>query len=57
MVGGFLKAFKSETRRILLTQKYDLDFSELKRVLSSDLVKVAAEEEAAKKSTSKQHKG
>ena len=57
MVEGFLKAFKSETQRILLTQKSNLDFSELERVSPSDLVKVAAEEEAAKKFTSKQRKG
>ena len=50
MVGGFLKTFKFETQRILLTQKYDLDFYELERVTPSDLAKVAAEEEAAKKS-------
>ena len=56
MVGGFLKAFKSEARRILLTQKPDLDFSELERVTPSDLAKVAAEEETAKKSASKQRK-
>ena len=57
MVSGFLKAFKFETQRILLTQKSCLDFSEIKRVTSSDLAKVAAEEEVAKKSASKQRKG
>ena len=54
MVGGFLKAFKSETRRIMLTHNPDLDFSEIDRLAPSDLAKVAAEEEAAKKSASKQ---
>ena len=57
MVGGFLKDFKSKTPRILLTQKSDLDFSELERVSPTDLAKVATEEEATKKSTSKQHEG
>ena len=57
MVEGFLKAFKSETRRILLTQKSDLDFSKLEKVTPNNLAKVAAEEEAAKKSASKQRKG
>ena len=53
MVRGFLKAFKSEARRILLTQESDLDFSELERVTPSDLAKVSTEEEIAKKSASK----
>ena len=53
MVGGFLKAFKSEAKRILQTQKSYLDFAELEKVTPSDLAKVASEEEAAKKSTSK----
>ena len=53
IVGGFLKAFKSETWKILLTHKSDLDFSELEKVMPSDLAKVAAKEEAAKKSASK----
>ena len=56
MVGGFLKAFRSEAWRILLTQKFDLDFLELKRVTPSDLAKVVTEEEAAKKFISKQRK-
>ena len=57
MVGGFLKAFKSETRRIMLTQNSNLNFSEIKRLTPSDLAKVVAEEEATKKSASKQRKG
>ena len=56
MVGGFLKAFKSKTRRILQIQKSDLDFSELEKKTPTDLAKVAKEEEAAKKSASKQRK-
>ena len=54
MVGGFLKAFKSEALRILLAQNSDLNFSEIKRLTPSELAKVTTEEEAAKKSTSKQ---
>ena len=57
MVGGFFKAFKSETQRILLTQKSNLDFSELEKVSPSDLAKEAVEEEADKKSASKERKG
>ena len=56
MVGGFLKAFKFETRRIILTQNSDLNFSEIEKLTPSDLSKVATEEEAAKKSASKQWK-
>ena len=43
MVCGFLKAFKFETQRILLTHNSNLDFFELERVTASDLAKVAAE--------------
>ena len=57
MVKGFLKAFESETQRILLIQKSDLDFFELEKVTPSDLAKIAAEEDDAKKSASKQWKG
>ena len=53
MVGGFLKAFKSKAKRIMQIQKFDLNFSELEKVIPSDLAKVASEEEAAKKSASK----
>ena len=53
MFGGFLRAFKSEAKRILQFQKSNLNFSELEKVTPSDLAKVASEEEAAKKSTSK----
>ena len=56
MVRGFLRAFKSEARRILQSQRSDLDFFELERVTPTDLAKVAKEEEAAKKSASKQRK-
>ena len=56
MVGGFLKAFKSEAKRILQVQKYDLDFAELEKVTPSDLAKVASEGKAAKKFASKQRK-
>ena len=54
MVGGFLKAFKSETQRLLLAQNFYLDFSELERLAPSDLAKVVAEEDATKKSAFKQ---
>ena len=53
MVGEFLKAFKSKTQRILLTQKSNLDFFDLKKVKPSDLAKIAVEEEVAKKSVAK----
>ena len=56
MVGGFLKTFKSETRRIILTQNSDLNFSKIEKLTPSDLAKVAAEEESTKKSASKQRK-
>ena len=56
MVGGFLKAFKSKTQRIILTQNSDLYFSEIEKLTPSDLEKVVAEEEAAKKSAFKQQK-
>ena len=56
MVGGFLRAFKSETKRILQIQKSDLDFLELEKMTPTDLAKVAKEEEDAKKSASKQRK-
>ena len=57
IVRRFLKAFKFETRRILLTLKSDLDFFELERVMPSDLEKVVTEDKAAKKSSSKLRKG
>ena len=53
MVGGFLKAFKSKAKRLLLCQNYGLDFSKIEKLSPSDLAKVAAEEEVAKKSASK----
>ena len=53
MVGGFLRAFKSETKRILQSQRSDLDFSELEKMTPTYLAKVAKEEEEAKKSASK----
>ena len=56
MVGGFLKVFKSEARRIMLIQNSDLYFSEIEMLTPSDLAKVAAKEEATKKSASKQRK-
>ena len=56
MVGGFLRAFKSETRRILQSQSSDLDISELEKMTPSHLAKVANEEEDAKKSASEQRK-
>ena len=56
MVGGFLRAFKSEAKRILQIQKSDLNFSELEKMTPTDLAKVAKEEEDAKKFTAKQPK-
>ena len=56
MVGGFLKAFKSETKRILHSQRSDLDFSELEKMTPTYLAKVVKEEEDAKKSASEQRK-
>ena len=56
MVGGFLRAFKSETKRILQSQRSDLDFSELEKMTPTDLAKVVKEEEDAKKSASEQYK-
>ena len=53
---GFLRAFKSETKRILQIQKSDLDFLELEKMTPTDLAKVAKEKEDAKKSASKQRK-
>ena len=53
MVRGFLRAFKSKTKRILQIQKSDLNFSELEKMTPTDLAKVAKEEEDAKKSASK----
>ena len=44
MVGDFLRAFKSETKRILQSQRSDLDISELQKMTPSHLVKVAKEE-------------
>ena len=54
MVKKFFKAFKSECRRILLAQHPDLDFSELEKITSNDLAKLAAEDEALKNSSSGQ---
>ena len=56
MVGGFLRAFKSETRRVLQNQRSDLDLSELEEMTPSHLARVAKEEEDARKSTSEQRK-
>ena len=56
MVGGFLRAFKSETKRILQSQRSDLDFLELEKMTPTDLAKVEKEEEDAKKFASKQWK-
>ena len=56
MVGGFLRAFKSETRRVLQSQRSNLDLSELEEMTPSHLEKVAKEEEDARKSTSEQRK-
>ena len=53
MVGGFLRAFKSETKRILQSQRSDLNLSELEKMIPSHLAK---EEEDAKKSASEQRK-
>ena len=54
MVGGFLRAFKSETKRFLQSQRSDLDLSELEKMTPSHMAKVAKEEEDAKKSASEQ---
>ena len=56
MVGGFLRAFKSETRRVLQNQRSDLDLSELEEMTPSHLARVAKEEEDARKSASEQRK-
>ena len=56
MVGGFLRAFKSETRRVLQSQRSDLDLSELDEMTPSHLARVAKEEEDARKSASEQRK-
>ena len=56
MVGGFLRAFKSETRRVLQNQRPDLDLSELEEMTPSHLARVAKEEEDARKSASEQRK-
>ena len=56
MVGGFLRALKSETKRILQSQRSDLDLSELEKMTPTYLAKVAKEEEDAKKSASEQQK-
>ena len=53
IVGGFVKAFKSEVRGILHPQHPDLDLSEVDKITSINLAKVAEEEEATKKSASK----
>ena len=44
MVGDFLRVFKSETKRILQSQRSDLDFSELEKMTPTYLDKVAKEE-------------
>ena len=41
MVRGFLRAFKLETRRVLQSQRSDLDLSELEEMTPSYLAKVA----------------
>ena len=56
MVGGFLRAFKSETRRVLLSQRPDLDLSKLEEMTPSHLAKVAKDEEDTKKAASEQRK-
>ena len=56
MVGGFLRAFKSETKRILQSQRSDLDFSKLEKMTPTYLAKVAKEEVDAKKSACEQRK-
>ena len=56
MVGGFLRAFKSETRRVLQSQRSDLDLLELEEMTHSHLARVAKEEEDARKSASEQRK-
>ena len=56
MVGGFLRAFKSETKRVLLSQRSDLDLTELEEMTPSHLARVAKEEEDARKSASEQRK-
>ena len=56
MVKRFLKAYKSESRRILLAQHGDLDFSELEKLTSNDLARLATEEDAIKMSVSKQRR-
>ena len=56
MVGGFLRAFKSETKRVLQNQRPDLDLSELEEMTPSHLARVAKEEEDAMKSASEQRK-
>ena len=56
MVGDFLRAFKSETKRILQSQRSDLDFSELEKMTPTYLAKVAKEEEEAKKSAFERRK-
>ena len=56
MVGGFLRAFKSETRRVLQNQRSDLDLSELEEMTPSHLARVAKEEEEAMKYASEQRK-
>ena len=55
MVGGFLRAFKSETRIVLQSQRSDLDLSELEE-MTPHLARVAKEEEDARKSASEQRK-
>ena len=49
MVGGFVKAFKSEARRILHGVHPDLDLTEIDKITAIDLARVAKEEEEAKK--------
>ena len=56
MVRSFLRAFKSKTKRIFQSQRFDLDFSELEKMTPTYLAKVAKEEKEAKKSASEQRK-
>ena len=53
---GFLKAYKSECRRILHAQHGDLDFSKLEKIIPNDLPKLATKEYSINKSTSKWQK-
>ena len=52
-VQGFLKAYKFESRRVLLAKHGDLDFSKLVKLIPNDLTRLAFEEDASRNSTSK----